>query len=178
MNNSDLRFYAKAIRFCIDSHGDQERKYTGEPYWHHPVNVSSILIESGISNIDMVCAAILHDTVEDTEATLQDIQDEFGLSICDLVDWLTDVSKPEDGNRAVRKKLDRDHTALAPAEAQTVKLADLIDNSESILEHDPKFAKVYMAEKKLLLDVLTKGAPVLLVRAKAIVDDYYKAKSQ
>ena len=69
MNNSDLRVYAKAIRFCITAHGDQKRKYTEMPYWHHPVNVSNILIDSGISNIDMVCAAILHDTVEDTKAT-------------------------------------------------------------------------------------------------------------
>jgi (p)ppGpp synthase/HD superfamily hydrolase len=175
MNNSDLRFYAKAIRFCIDAHGEQKRKYTNEPYWHHPVNVSNILIDSGISDIDMVCAAILHDTVEDTDATLRDIQDEFGCRIADLVGWLTDVSKPEDGNRAARKKLDREHTALAPAEAQTVKLADLIDNSGSILKHDPRFAKAYMAEKKLLLEVLTKGAPVLMVRARAIVDGYYES---
>lgn len=173
MNNSDLRFYAKAIRFCITAHGDQKRKYTGEPYWHHPVNVSTILIESGISDIDMVCAAILHDTVEDTDATHTDIEDNFGHDIADLVHWLTDVSRPFDGNREYRKKLDRLHTAKAPAAAQTVKLADLIDNSESILEHDPEFAKVYMAEKKLLLEVLTKGAPVLMDRAKAIVDNYY-----
>jgi len=74
---------------------------------------------------------------------------------------LTDVSKPEDGNRAVRKARDREHTAAAPAEAQTIKLADLISNSRSIMAHDPAFAKTYLEEKRLLLAVMTKGDPGL-----------------
>jgi hypothetical protein len=81
----------------------------------------------------------------------------FGADIAALVGWLTDVSKPEDGNRAHRKAMDREHTAAAPAEAQTIKLADLISNSKSIMEHDPAFAKTYLEEKRLLLAVMTKG---------------------
>jgi hypothetical protein len=81
----------------------------------------------------------------------------FGIDIATLVGWLTDVSKPEDGNRAVRKAMDRAHTAEAPAEAQTIKLADLISNSRSIMQHDAEFARVYLEEKRLLLEVMTRG---------------------
>jgi hypothetical protein len=70
---------------------------------------------------------------------------------------MTDISQPQDGNRATRKAIDREHTARAPAEAQTIKLADLISNSKSIMKHDPAFAKTYLEEKRLLLEVMTKG---------------------
>jgi hypothetical protein len=81
----------------------------------------------------------------------------FGIDIATLVGWLTDVSKPENGNRTVRKAIDRAHSAEAPAEAQTIKLADLISNSKSIMQYDPGFAKTYLEEKRLLLEVMTKG---------------------
>jgi hypothetical protein len=90
----------------------------------------------------------------------------FGTDIATLVGWLTDVSKPEDGPRWYRKKLDREHTAAAPAEAQTIKLADLISNTKSIMAHDPKFAKVYLEEKRLLLDVMTRGDAGLMAEAR------------
>ena len=67
--------------------------------------------------------------------------------MAELVDDLTDVSKPQDGNRATRKELDRQHTAKASPDAKTIKLADLISNSRSIMKDDPNFAKVYMKEK-------------------------------
>jgi (p)ppGpp synthase/HD superfamily hydrolase len=105
----------------------------------------------------MVAAAWLHDVVEDTGCTYTDIHMAFGADIAALVGWLTDVSQPQDGNRAVRKAIDREHTARAPAEAQTIKLADLISNSRSIMTHDPAFAKTYLEEKRLLLAVMTKG---------------------
>jgi (p)ppGpp synthase/HD superfamily hydrolase len=114
----------------------------------------------------MVAAAWLHDVVEDTGCTYNDIHMGFGTDIATLVGWLTDVSKPEDGPRWFRKKMDREHTAAAPAEAQTIKLADLISNTKSIMAHDPKFAKVYLEEKKLLLDVMTRGDAGLMAEAR------------
>jgi hypothetical protein len=95
----------------------------------------------------------------------------FGIDIATLVGWLTDVSKPEDGNRAHRKAIDRPHSAEAPAEAQTVKLADLISNSRSIVAHDPAFAKTYLEEKRLLLAVMTKGDPTLMAEARKYIGD-------
>ena len=85
----------------------------------------------------MQAAALLHDTVEDTATTSQDIMQEFGPSIARLVIDLTDISKPEDGNRATRKAMDRDKLSMASAEAQTIKYADLISNGKDIAKNDP-----------------------------------------
>lgn len=88
---------------------------------------------------------------------LREIHAMFGLEVARLVEMLTDVSRPEDGNRAQRKAIDRAHTAQCSSAAATIKLADLIDNTRSIVERDPEFAKVYLEEKRLLLEVLTHG---------------------
>ena len=162
-----------AYRFAKHWHGDQKRKYTGEPYINHPVAVAQI-VASRTQGIAMIAAALLHDVLEDTDATVKDLEDfGLGFDIARLVVELTDVSKPEDGNRAVRKEMDRQHTAEASDWAKTVKLADLIDNTESIMEHDEDFAKVYMREKQALLEVLQGGDEVLMERANRIVTDYY-----
>jgi len=95
--------------------------------------------------------------VEDTPATLDEVVRIFGFEVSELVEMLTNVSKPADGNRAKRKMIDREHMAKASPQAKTIKLADLIDNTRSMVEHDPKFAKVYLAEKALLLEVLREG---------------------
>lgn len=63
---------------------------------------------------EMIAAAYLHDVVEDTPVSIHEIREEIGPEVSELVDWLTDVSKPEDGNRRVRKELDRQHLAKAP----------------------------------------------------------------
>jgi hypothetical protein len=80
---------------------------------------------------------------------------------------LTDVSAAADGNRAVRKAIDLAHTAKACADAKTIKLADLLSNTASIVEHDPGFARVYLKEKSAMLAVMTDGDATLLARAKA-----------
>lgn len=104
-------------------------------------------------------AALLHDTVEDTDATHEEIARFFGDKVSELVKGLTDVSKPEDGNRATRKAIDRDHLAQGSKEVQTIKIFDLIHNTESIKKHDPKFWEVYKLEKQDLLNVMTKVDP-------------------
>lgn len=151
-----------ARTFAIAAHEavGQKRKYTGEPYWHHPANVA-LTVTTVTSNPLVVSAAWLHDTLEDTKVTEATIRGIFGNRVAELVLWLTDVSRPEDGNREARKERDRQHIAKAPADAKTIKLADLIDNSRSILDRDPGFAKVYLREKALLLDVLRDGDPML-----------------
>ena len=143
----------------------QLRKYTMEPYIVHPAEVVEILRTVDPTE-EMMAAAWLHDTVEDTGVTLETIRAEFGDAVADLVGWLTDVSRPDHGNRAQRKAVDRAHTAAAPAEAQTIKCADMISNTRSIVAHDPKFAQTYLAEKRLLLAVMTRADPRLLARAR------------
>ena len=93
----------------------------------------------------------------------------FGNEVADLVYWLTDVSRPEDGNRAVRKNIDLLHIAGASPAAKTIKLADIISNSRSILTHDRKFAQVYIPEKAALLSVLTEGDAGLWIQANQLV---------
>jgi (p)ppGpp synthase/HD superfamily hydrolase len=158
----------KALDFATIAHAGQKRKYTGEDYIVHPIEVAKI-VKSVAHTPQMVAAALLHDVVEDTDVSLEDISIKFGPDIADLVSDLTDVSKPEDGNRATRKALDRAHTARASAAAKTIKLADLISNSRSIVEFDPHFAKVYLKEKALLLGVLTDGDQILWKKAAEFV---------
>jgi (p)ppGpp synthase/HD superfamily hydrolase len=160
----------KALVFATAAHAavGQTRKYTGEPYIVHPIHVMNIL--KTVPHTDaMLAAALLHDTVEDTGVTIELIESEFGSEVAELVSWLTDVSKPEDGNRAVRKQLDLEHTAQAPAAAQTIKCADLISNTASIVKYDMNFAETYLKEKSALLTVLTKGDPALISWAQATV---------
>jgi (p)ppGpp synthase/HD superfamily hydrolase len=161
----------KARVFATAAHASaaQLRKYTNEPYIVHPAEVSGIVDSVEGATAAMVAAAWLHDVVEDTGVTNEIIRAEFGEEVAELVGWLTDVSRPEQGNRATRKAIDRAHTAMAPAAAQTIKLADLISNCRSIREHDEAFAKIYFEEKRLLLEVLTKGDATLLAHAKSLV---------
>ena len=118
----------------------------------------------------MIAAAYLHDTVEDTNVTMEDIQSNFGPDIAVIVEGLTDVSIPSDGNREVRKAIDRQHSADASYEAQFVKCADIIDNSSDIIDMDPSFWKVYQREMKLLLDVMdkVKTTPIYTAATKAV----------
>jgi (p)ppGpp synthase/HD superfamily hydrolase len=155
------RMFATAAHAAVG----QLRKYTFEPYIVHPAEVVQIL-KTRPHDPEMVAAAWLHDVVEDTGVSIEVIRAEFGSKVSDLVGWLTDVSRPEQGNRATRKAIDRAHTASAPAEAQTIKLCDLISNTRSIVEHDAEFARVYLAEKRLLLEVMTKADPELMRRAR------------
>lgn len=163
----------RALAFATSAHAsiNQRRRYTGEPYIVHPIAVARLVRSIGGTN-EMIAAALLHDVVEDTPVTLVEIEREFGGVIASLVEQLTDVSVPEDGNRAIRKEINRQHSARATAEGQTIKLADLIDNSRTIKEHDPEFAKVYMREKRALLEVLTKGDLGLQRQAWVIVDSW------
>ena len=148
----------KARVFATAAHAavNQTRKYTGEPYIVHPEEVCQLV--RGVPHTDaMLAAALLHDVLEDTGVGYGVIHEEFGLLIADYVLWLTDVSKAEDGNRETRKALDRQHIAAAPGEVHTIKTADLIANTRSIVAYDANFAKIYLEEKRLLMEVLTRG---------------------
>jgi len=165
-----------AYRFARDAHGEQKRKYTGEPYINHPVAVANIVMTTD-PDCEMVCAALMHDLIEDTEETFESISDAgFRDSIAKLVVELSDVSKPEDGNRAVRKAMDRDHLSTISDRAKTVKLADCIHNSLSIVKHDKDFAKVYMREMQSLIPMLKGGNVELFERANRMIIDYYVGK--
>lgn len=147
-----------AEAFATAAHVNQKRKYTGEPYIVHPREVFFLLLNKPLTKISVeaLAAAWLHDVVEDTPITIEEIERFFGKEIASLVGWVTDVSKPSDGNRKKRKQLDLEHIVSAPAEAQDIKLADVIENTSSIVQYDPHFSKVYLKEKKDLLDAIEK----------------------
>lgn len=168
----------KAIIFAFNKHDEinHVRKYDSEPYINHPMRVTNKIREVEHTP-EMLAAAWLHDTVEDTNTDLEEILSEFGAVVADLVENLTDVAISGDGNRAFRVAQNREHTAIGSSMAHTIKLADLIDNSLSIIEHDKSFAKVYMREKTELLAVLTDGNKQLFDEAQKIVNDWNSSQS-
>jgi hypothetical protein len=161
---SELVKQAREFATAAHQRIDHRRKYTKQPYQVHLKSVAQ-LVASVTDDEEMIAAAWLHDTVEDTAATHYDIEQQFGRGVHDLVYALTDISKPGDGNRATRKGIDRAHLTGACVRAKSVKLADLIDNLRDICKHDEKFARVYLHEMSALLEVLGEGDEALLRRA-------------
>jgi hypothetical protein len=162
----------KARHYATQAHKriNHRRKYTNQPYDIHLKAVAE-RVGSVSDDPEMIAAAWLHDTVEDTPVTFHDIEKEFGQEIGQLVSDLTDVSKISDGNRAVRKAIDRAHLAQAEPRAKTIKLADLIDNCRDICSNNPRFARVYLTEMAALLEVLGDGDTKLFEQAKQLLSD-------
>lgn len=153
----------EAMMFAREVHKDQRRKYTKNPYTDHLAEVAGIAMSVGwreptIHPDKFMAVCWLHDCVEDQGVELSDIEARFGFDVALGVSGLSDV---ETGNRAERKAASRARLALCSGWIQTIKCADLISNTSSIVMHDPKFAAVYLEEKRLLLDVLTKADPRL-----------------
>lgn len=165
MNNKCNTFLNNYIlEYATEKHKGQVRKYTNEPYINHPKNVAKIILEicndlnkinSHVLN-ELVNIAMLHDTVEDTDATFADIEEKFGIHLRNMIFWLTNISRPEMGNRTYRKKMDLHHILQAPIPALIVKLADAIDNCSDIVNRDKEFAKRYLKEKSTFLRAIYK----------------------
>jgi (p)ppGpp synthase/HD superfamily hydrolase len=167
MSDDDL--VDRARRYAENAHSaiDHRRKYSGRPYVEHLERVARRVADVTDDPL-AIAAAWLHDVVEDTPATLHDIEREFGSAVAQLVAALTDVG-PECGNRDSRKAIDRERLAKAPAAAQTVKLADLLDNAEDIAQHDRHFSRVYLREMRAAVDVLTRGDAALRAEADGLL---------
>lgn len=157
-----MNIVEKAQIFAAGAHAGvgQKRKYTGEDYIHHPVAVAEIVRKHGGTD-EMVAAAMLHDTIEDTQVTFGHIFSLFGDRVAEMVDALSNKAKKEDGNRetrffinvkALRERLDM--------QSRVIKLADLIHNTQSITRYDQKFAAQYLAEKAFMLRVLFTGSEI------------------
>lgn len=161
----------KAQRYASKAHAEagQRRKYTDEPYIVHPAAVAE-LVRSVSDDEEMLAAAWLHDTVEDTPSTLEDISSHFGARVASLVEMLTNQGAVAGQNRTARKVAHFRHTQQACAEAQTIKLADIIDNTRSIVHFDPHFARVYLIEKRVQIRLLTDGNPTLHQMAEQIIE--------
>jgi (p)ppGpp synthase/HD superfamily hydrolase len=161
----------KIQHFADAAHGDQMRKYAPERYIAHPLRVMH-LCRAFTTDETILASALLHDVLEDTEVTAEEIR-TFLLPLLGekgtektlhLVAELTDVYVKRNyphWNRRKRKQMECERMAGISPEAQTVKYADILDNCREIVGHDPSFARVFLRECKHLLKCMTRGDPQL-----------------
>lgn len=171
-----------AIAFAATAHAGQLRKFDGLPYITHPIRVMTMLHQHAAAvSEDQLVAAILHDVVEDTPVDIKTIERRFGSTVASLVFDLTDQFTPEaypSMNRFARKAAERTRLASISAQAQDIKLADLIDNTISIVAGDIGFARTYLREKEDLLKVMRDGDPTLLRMADEALQEGQQALVQ
>lgn len=153
--------FLKAAEFAHHHHEavGQKREGSGEYYIVHPIEVASLVYAMG-NEFGMpkewievsVVASLLHDTIEDTKCTYNMIESVFGAVVRDTVFWLTDVVDKSQGNRRVRKELERVRLNAAPGRVKFIKCCDTIANSRGILTDKPGSAQLFLTEKMALLD--------------------------
>lgn len=163
----------EAMEFAMEAHKGQFRKYTGDPYYFHLAEVAGLMLRIISFDIyapnlfdSLISIAWLHDVMEDCNITHYQLGEKFNYFVADGVKMLSDL---EEENRETRKKLSRERLAKAPRYIQSIKVADMISNTASIVKHDPKFAVTYLEEKRLMLDVLTKADQILVEIAREII---------
>ena len=130
----DTALVDKAIVFATNAHQGTERRGKGYPYILHPLEAMAIVATID-NDPDLLAAAVLHDTVEDTEVTLENLQREFGTHIAALVADETDVRTLPDGRELTwqeRKKRDMDNLAAASREVKIVAMGDKLSNMRAI----------------------------------------------
>ena len=136
---------AKAVEFAIRYHGDQRRP-TGAPYLEHLLETVEVLVRgAGVTDPDVLCAAVLHDVVEDTPCTVADVRREFGDRVADMVGWVT---KPAcgDGDPKAAKEAYLAGLRDAPEDAIVVKLADRASNVQTLRNLSPSKQREYYAQ--------------------------------
>ena len=155
--------------FVAGQHGDQKRKYTNDPYTNHLVDVAKLVFDH-YNEPMAVEIALGHDVFEDPWVDMHPIEQAWRMfdalrecgydkwkakiavdGIFDLTDRYTSAEYPT-WNREKRKSAEADRLSTIPVRSYMVKCADMIHNTESIVEHDENFAKVYLAEKQRILD--------------------------
>ena len=132
----DLALLLKALAFAAHKHRDQRRKDAeASPYINHPIALADVLMnEGGVTDIEVLCAALLHDTVEDTATTHEELVNAFGARIARVVAEVTDDKALP---KSERKRLQVEHAASISREAKLVKLADKICNLRDVVERPP-----------------------------------------
>ena len=136
IEEQDLKLLLKALSFAAHKHKDQRRKdVDASPYINHPISLASILCnEAHITDVEVICGALLHDTVEDTDTTFDELNSEFGTVIREIV---ADVTDDKTLSKAERKQQQIDHAAHASDKAKLVKLADKITNLRDVATNPP-----------------------------------------
>jgi (p)ppGpp synthase/HD superfamily hydrolase len=123
---------ASAVDFALKYHGGQRRP-TGAPYLEHLLEAVEVLVRgAGVTDPEMLCAAVLHDVVEDTPATVEDVRARFGDRVAAMVGWVTKPEPDEGTDRKTAKNTYLSHLKEAPDDAIVVKLADRASNVQTL----------------------------------------------
>jgi len=136
IEESDLKLLLKALQFSALKHKNQRRKdVDASPYINHPISLASILCnEAHVTDVEVICGALLHDTVEDTETKPEELESEFGAVIKNIV---MDVTDDKSLKKHERKQAQIDHAAHISDQAKLVKLADKISNLRDVSVNPP-----------------------------------------
>ncbi len=134
--DGDLALLFRALAFAAHKHRDQRRKDAeASPYINHPIALAEVLTgEGGVTDVEVLAAALLHDTIEDTATTLEELQQHFGARIAGMVAEVTDDKELP---KVDRKRLQIEHAAGISPGAKLVKLADKICNLRDVAERPP-----------------------------------------
>lgn len=137
MDSEAIKLYTRSINFAAIKHRDQRRLDAQKsPYINHPIGVANILANEGdVTDTETLISAVLHDTVEDTDTTLEEIEEIFGAAIRNIVAEVTDDKSLE---KAVRKQLQIEHAKTASPKAKLVKLADKLYNLRDLQRNTPE----------------------------------------
>ncbi len=174
--DKDLALLLRALAFAAHKHRDQRRKDAeASPYINHPISLAQVLTgEGGVTDIEVLAAALLHDTIEDTATTFEELVEHFGSGIAGMVAEVTD---DKDLPKAERKRLQIVHAAGISPGAKLVKLADKICNLRDVAERPPakwdlERRREYFEWAKRVIDGLRGAHPVL----EAAFDAAYRRK--
>ena len=175
-NTTDLALIIQALEFSATKHKDQRRKdVDASPYINHPIALAKTLcVDGGVTDVNVICGALLHDTIEDTKTTAEELTAIFGEAITKIVQEVTDdkTLTPE-----VRKLLQIEHAAHASHQAQLIKLADKICNLHDIHHCPPTDWSItrkqeYFDWAKKVVDKIRDASPELSL----IFDELYAQK--
>lgn len=173
---TDTAAILRAASFAAHKHRNQRRKDAdASPYINHPLALARVLTEEGgVTDAATLCAALLHDTIEDTDTTAEELRREFGDEVCSIVEEVTDDKTLP---KAERKRMQVEHAAHISDKAKRVKLADKICNLCDVAQTPPaewsiERRREYFDWAKLVIDRL-RGVDVQLER---IFDAAYSAR--
>jgi guanosine-3',5'-bis(diphosphate) 3'-pyrophosphohydrolase len=171
----NLPLVLQALAFATEKHRGQVRKDAdATPYIQHPIALASLLWEVGVQDAEVLAAAILHDTIEDTPTTHAELEETFNRAVADLVAEVTDDKREP---KAVRKQKQIDHAAHLSPGARLVKLADKICNLRDVANSPPADwpmarRREYFEWARAVVDRIPEKHP----RLAALFDEAYAAK--
>lgn len=166
LDREGLPDFVRALAFASRKHSQQRRKDAdASPYINHPIALVSILaVEAGIHDSDTLCAALLHDTIEDTDTSVEELVEAFGSGVASLVQEVTDDKLLPKVERKLRQV---EHAAHLSPKARLVKLADKIANLRDVADSPPANwplarRQEYFDWAKQVIDQIPDPPPTLL----------------